>query len=295
MQLPNGQTLTLDRPRIMGILNVTPDSFSDGGQFAQVETAVARAVQMIEEGADVIDVGGESTRPASQPVPAEQQIKRVVPVIKRIVQQISGAVVSIDTTRAEVAQAALAAGATILNDVSAGRDDPRMIELAAATGSPIVLMHMRGTPATMQDDPHYEDVVEEVLSFLADRVQVVGASVDRDRIIIDPGIGFGKTYQHNLTLLANLDRFVATGYPVLLGTSRKGFFGTIHRGSNGEPIPAADRVGGTCATTALGVSAGVSVFRVHDVLPNRQAVDVAYEITHTGESARGSDRKGRIN
>lgn len=286
LHLPNGREILLKRPVIMGILNTTPDSFSDGGQHLDVEAALARAVQMTEQGADVIDVGGESTRPGSQPVPPEQQIERVVPVIERVVEQIPGVLVSIDTTYANVAAAALKAGAMILNDISAGRNDRNMVELAASSTAPIVLMHMQGTPATMQDDPHYDNVVQDVLAFLTERAEIaMEAGVRRDQIIIDPGIGFGKTQIHTLQLLAYLDRFVATGFPVLLGTSRKGFISAIHRESLGQPIGPSQRVGGTCATTALGVQAGVGIFRVHDVLENRQTADVAYQIALAPEGA----------
>lgn len=268
-------SLALDRPLIMGILNVTPDSFSDGGLYDDVEQAVRRGVFMAGEGADVIDVGGESTRPGAEPVQAAVQIARVVPVIERLRVLLPERVaISIDTTQAEVARSALAAGADLINDVSAGRDDPAMLSLAAADGVPIVLMHMQGSPKTMQERPHYDDVVGEVLEFLLERAEAAGrAGVPRESILFDPGIGFGKRRDDNLKLMAHLDRFVAMGYPVLLGTSRKRFMGAVC----GETEPAA-LVPATVATTALGVSAGVRLFRVHDVKENRQAADVAAAI-----------------
>ncbi len=263
------------RPLIMGILNVTPDSFSDGGRHQEHEAAVRHAKRMVEEGADLIDVGGESTRPGSEPVPEKAQIARVVPVISNLRAVLpAGLTISIDTTRFEVAAAALAAGATWVNDVSAGRDDDRMFGLVAASGAYLSLMHMRGTPKTMQDRPYYDDVVGEVLDFLlcrADKAERAG--MQKERLLIDPGIGFGKRKQDNLRLLAHLDRFVKTGYPVLLGASRKRFMGTVC----GQSEPG-ELVAATAATTALGVMAGVRVFRVHDVKENRQAADVAAAI-----------------
>lgn len=261
------------KPLIMGILNVTPDSFSDGGQFNNTEVAVEHALDMMYQGADIIDVGGESTRPGSQRVSADEQIRRVVETIKAIREfAVEELVISIDTTRAEVAEQAVMVGASMLNDVSAATDDPQMLELAADKDIPIVLMHMQGSPETMQINPVYDDVVEEVRAYLLERVaQAVKIGIKEDNIIIDPGIGFGKTQQHNMQLMTNLQCFVDTGLPVLLGTSRKRFMGAICGVT--DPV---DLVGATCATTVLGVNAGVKIFRVHDVRPNRQAADVAY-------------------
>lgn len=263
------------RPLIMGILNATPDSFSDGGLYQDTERALDRARKMAEEGADIIDIGGESTRPGSEPVSAEEQIRRVVPIIQAIRQTLSEAIaISIDTTRSEVAEAALLAGAYIINDVSAGRDDPGILACAAQYQAPIALMHMRGTPKTMQDNPVYEDVVTESLEFMQARILAAkAAGISSGNIIIDPGIGFGKRREDNLRLLAELGRFVATGYAVLLGTSRKRFMGAIC----GETQPD-QLLGATVATTALGVALGVRIFRVHDVRENRQAADVAAAI-----------------
>lgn len=269
-------------PKIMGILNVTPDSFSDGGDHEALDAAVARANRMLDEGADVIDVGGESTRPGSQRVPVDEQIRRTADVVERVCA-LRKAVVSIDTTRADVAQAAIDRGATMINDVSAGTEDDRMFALAGARDVEIVLMHMRGEPGTMQDDPQYDDVVGEIETYLLERASAAQeAGVKRERIWIDPGVGFGKSTAHNLALLAHLGRFVETGYPVLLGASRKRFAGAICADGQGNPPAPKDRVGATCATTALGVAAGAGMFRVHDVRANRQAADVAHAIKFAG-------------
>lgn len=268
-----------DKPLIMGILNVTPDSFSDGGCYTAVRDAVRRCQVMIDEGADIIDIGGESTRPGSSPVSAQQQIDRVVPVIEAIRQTLSTELlISVDTTLSEVAAAALQAGANWINDISAGQDDVNILKLAAATETPIVLMHMQGTPQTMQDDPYYDDVVAEIVTGLQQRIDAaLAAGISKHNIAIDPGIGFGKRKQDNLDLLAHLQDFVNTGYPVLLGTSRKRFMGSICHVE--QP---SDLVTATAVTTALGVMAGVQMFRVHDVKENRQAADVAWAIKNAG-------------
>ena len=263
------------RPRVMGILNVTPDSFSDGGQLQDTDAAVARAAQMLLDGADILDVGGESSRPGAARVPAEVQIARVVPVIRALRERLpQRPVISVDTTLRSVAEAALDAGADLVNDISAARDTPDMLRCVAERAVPIVLMHMQGEPATMQLAPHYDDVVAEVTAFLAARAQAaLAAGLQPDQILLDPGIGFGKRRSDNLALLAGLDRIVALGYPVLLGASRKRFMG--HLCNEREPT---ELLGATCATTALAVTAGVSVVRVHDVKPNRQAADIAWEL-----------------
>jgi dihydropteroate synthase len=244
---------------LMGVLNVTPDSFSDGGKFFNPGKAIEHGLEMAAEGAAIIDVGGESTRPGSESVLAAQQIKRVVPVIEALCEK-TKVPVSIDTYKFEVAEAALQAGAGMINDITAMSDE-RMGELAAKWQEPIVLMHMQGTPATMQIEPKYDDVVGEVLQFLlgrAKRAEKIGIS--KDMIFIDPGIGFGKTTEHNLELLRNIDKFVATGYHILVGTSRKRFIGEI----TGREVPA-ERIFGTAATVAFCAAAGVSIVRVHDV------------------------------
>ncbi len=263
------------KPLLMGILNVTPDSFSDGGQHNNPEAALKHARRMLDEGADIIDIGGESTRPGAGRVPPDEQIKRVVPIIKQLQQEIPpGIPLSIDTTSTVVAGAALDNGASIINDVSAGRDDTRMFKLIAAAKVPCILMHMQGTPDMMQDNPQYDDVVVEIKSFLLERAAAAqDAGVSKENIVIDPGIGFGKSKQDNLDIIMNLDSFKGSGYPVLLGASRKRFMGSIcHIESYSE------LVGASCATTALGVFAGVRIFRVHDVKENRQALDVAYAL-----------------
>lgn len=251
---------------IMGVLNVTPDSFSDGGQFLDSGKAVAHGLQMAADGAAVIDVGGESTRPGSDPVPTAEQIRRVVPAIEALVGQ-SDVPVSIDTHDVEVARAALDAGAAIVNDITALADD-RLAMLVGDSAVPVILMHMQGTPRTMQTEPRYDDVVGEVLHFLLEHAQRAESfSIPSERIFIDPGIGFGKTVQHNLSLLRYVDRFVATGYHVLVGTSRKRFIGSI----TGREQPS-DRAFGTAATVALCAAAGVSLVRVHDVAAMRDVV-----------------------
>jgi dihydropteroate synthase len=266
------------KPLIMGILNVTPDSFSDGGQYNNLETAVRHGKQMIDEGADIIDIGGESTRPGSARISAKEQIERVVHIINAISETKPDHVnISIDTTRSEVAAAALAAGATIVNDVSGGNDDPEIIRLCADRACPYIIMHMQGTPETMQKNPVYDDVVLDIKRFLESRVdECLKAGIDEKNVVIDPGIGFGKTREHNLKLLNNLKLFVETGFPVLLGTSRKRFMGSICSVNKADEL-----IGATTATTALGVQAGVKLFRVHDVRPNRQAADVAWTIIHS--------------
>jgi len=261
-------------PLVMGVLNVTPDSFSDGGCYVSVDAALAQARRMRDEGASLIDVGGESTRPGAQAVPDDEQIARVVPVVTALRTALGrDCALSVDTRSARVADAALAAGAALVNDISAARD-PAMLACVARHGAALVLMHMQGVPATMQNEPRYEDVTREVCDYLAERAAAArDAGIPRERIVLDPGIGFGKTRTHNLTLLRDLPRVVALGYPVLLGTSRKRFMGAICR----ETLPR-ELVGATCATTALGVGAGVRVFRVHDVKPNRQALEVAWAL-----------------
>ena len=265
----------LTAPLIMGILNVTPDSFSDGGKYTGMESALAQVNSMILAGVDIIDIGGESTRPGSESVSITEQIDRVIPVIKAIRHELSGKIpISIDTTLSVVAEAALNAGATLINDISAGLHDEAILSLAAQRNVPIILMHIKGQPKDMQIAPHYEDVVAEVLMHLQERIEAaLAVGVAKHNIVIDPGIGFGKRKQDNLELLAHLDEFVATGYPVLLGTSRKRFMGKLCHVT--EP---AELVSATTATTALGVQQGVQMFRVHDVKENRQAADVSWAI-----------------
>jgi dihydropteroate synthase len=265
-----GSLLSGPDPVLMGILNVTPDSFSDGGDFFGVELAVAQAEEMLDDGAHVIDLGGESTRPGSDPVSSDEELRRVIPVIRGILAARPEAVISIDTYRASTAEATLDAGASIVNDITA-LGDPGMATLIAERGTPVVLMHMLGEPKSMQQDPYYEDVVREVRDFLADRAErAVRAGVAEENVILDPGIGFGKTLRHNLELLNSLDAFVQIGYPVLVGASRKGFLGNI-TGSD----DAKDRLFGTVATSIVAYERGARLFRVHDVRANREALEVA--------------------
>jgi dihydropteroate synthase len=257
----------------MGVLNVTPDSFSDGGEFFDAEKAIEHGLQMAADGATIIDVGGESTRPCSAAISAEEQIRRVVPVIEALAKKVD-LPISIDTTNCEVAKAALDAGAAMINDITA-LSDQRTGELAAEQGVPVVLMHMQGAPLTMQDNPTYGDVVGEVLEFLIERAKRAEQfEIDKSRIFIDPGIGFGKTLKHNLELLRNINKFVAAGYRVLVGTSRKSFIGTL----TGKEKPA-ERIFGTAATVALCAAAGVSIVRVHDVA---EMIDVVKIINTIG-------------
>ena len=266
---------TSSKPLLMGILNVTPDSFSDGGLHHGRDAAIARALQMVEQGADIIDIGGESTRPGAARVTAEEQLQRVLPVIKALQQQLPEHIsISIDTTSTRVAGAALEQGASIVNDIAAGRDDPGMFRLVAGAGVPYIIMHMQGTPSTMQDNPQYDDVVAEIRAFLLARAEAAMESgVRPENLVLDPGIGFGKSKRDNLDLILNLDSFTATGYKVLLGASRKRFMGSICAITSYSEL-----VGATCATTAIGVFAGVQVLRVHDITANRQALDVAWAL-----------------
>jgi dihydropteroate synthase len=257
---------------VMGVLNVTPDSFSDGGQFFDSGRAVERGLQMAADGAAIIDVGGESTRPGSASVSDDEQIERVVPVIKALCKKID-VPISIDTYKLEVAKAALEAGAAMINDITALSDE-RMAELAAEHDVPVVLMHMQGTPATMQIEPKYEDVVSEVLQFLLERAKrAEGFGIAKNMIFIDPGIGFGKTLEHNLLLLRDMNKFVVAGYRVLVGTSRKSFIGKLI----GREKPS-ERIFGTAATVALCVAAGISIVRVHDVAEMVDVVKVANKL-----------------
>lgn len=255
--------------RVMGILNVTPDSFSDGGRFATFEAAIHQADRLIADGADILDVGGESTRPFAAPVPIDEELGRVIPVIEAVRQKHT-IPISIDTTKAAVAREALRAGADIINDISALRHDPEMIALVRETEVPVIIMHMQGTPADMQVKPHYEDVVEDIVAFFRERIDwIVDSGVERSRLIVDPGIGFGKTVAHNLSLLKNLERLSVFGLPVLLGHSRKKFLGEIA----GIPVEVQrDAVTGVAAALCLGKMA---IVRVHDVAATRQALLIA--------------------
>ena len=265
-------SLDLQFPAIMGIVNVTPDSFSDGGQFFAADDALAQALTLVREGAAIVDIGGESTRPGSEQVTLDEELRRVLPVVEALSGSV-GVPISVDTMKAGVARRTLAAGAALINDVSALRFDDELVDVVAETGCPVCLMHMQGMPKTMQDDPRYDDVVDEVLGFLEERMAfALARGVREEQIMVDPGIGFGKTVAHNLALLDGLDRFSALGRPVLLGASRKRFLGAI---LGAEP---AGRAIGTVATTVMGYLAGAHVFRVHDVKPNFEALRVALAV-----------------
>jgi dihydropteroate synthase len=256
--------------RIMGVINVTPDSFSDGGRYLDPDAAIAHGLALEREGAAMLDIGGESTRPWSEGVSAAEERRRVLPVIAGLVAAGTSAQVSIDTSKAAVARDALNAGATLVNDVTALRGDPEMTGVVAAAGADCCLMHMLGRPRTMQEDPRYDDVVSDVKSFLEDRMAfAISEGVDEERILLDPGIGFGKTREHNLELIRRLDELVAIGRPVVIGTSRKSFLGAI----TGREVD--DRLAGTIASNVLAYARGARVFRVHDVRPVRDALAVA--------------------
>ena len=268
-------TLPTHRPALMGVLNVTPDSFSDGGQFLDAKRAIARALEMVDQGADLVDVGGESTRPSADAVSAAEELTRVLPVVSSLADQ--GVAVSIDTSKPEVALAALAAGAVVLNDVT-GMRNPAMRAVAAASDCTVCAMHMRGDPRSMQTLTEYGDVVVEALAELMESVRLCEADgISRARIWIDPGLGFSKNVAQNLDLIRRLPEWVATGYPVLVGASRKSFIGKV-LGSDSSPLPTSDRLEGTLAAHVLAQAGGARVLRVHDVLESRRALDMATAI-----------------
>ncbi len=271
---PAAPTFSLDLqfPAVMGIVNVTPDSFSDGGRFFAADAALEQALTLVREGASIVDIGGESTRPGSELVSLDEELRRVLPVVEALAGSV-GVPISVDTMKAEVARRTLAAGAAVLNDVSALRYDDEMAAVVAESGCPVCLMHMQGMPKSMQDDPRYDDVVDEVLAFLEERMAfALARGVREEQIMLDPGIGFGKTVAHNLALLDGLGRFAVLGRPLLLGASRKRFLGAI---LGAEP---SGRTIGTVATTVIGYLAGAHVFRVHDVKPNFEALRVALAV-----------------
>jgi dihydropteroate synthase len=267
-----GGVLRLDRPLVMGVLNVTPDSFSDGGLFLDPEVAVARACDMVQEGADVLDIGAESSRPGADPVEEQEELRRLMPVLEAVCRRVT-VPVSVDTTKATVARRAIDAGARIINDVSALRFDGAMASVIAETGAGVVLMHMQGTPKTMQISPHYDDVVPEVRDFFVRQVQTaVQAGISEEQVILDPGIGFGKRLEDSLTLLAQLDRLLDLRCPILVGVSRKGFIGQILGRSVNE------RLFGTAAACAAAILKGARIIRVHDVRPMRELVGMLQAI-----------------
>jgi len=269
-----GQTIAFnDRPLLMGIVNVTPDSFFDGGRYFDPQAAVAHAVRLVEEGADLLDIGAESTRPGAVPVEEFEERRRLIPVVTAVAKAVS-VPISVDTSKAGVAKAAIDAGAIIVNDVTALGDDPAMVELIALSGAGVVLMHMQGTPQTMQKEPRYDDVVEDVEGFLAERVRFAMArGVAKQQIMLDPGIGFGKTLAHNLDLLAQLRAFTKSGFPLLVGPSRKAFIGHLVEQSG------QDRAWGTAGVVALAVEQGANVLRVHDVAVMKDVIKVAAAIS----------------
>jgi dihydropteroate synthase len=261
--------MNLPRPAVMGVLNVTPDSFSDGGLYLDPDAALARGEQLAADGADLIDVGGASTRPGAEPVAADEELRRVTPVIERLAAEVS-VPLSIDTSKASVARAAIEAGASFVNDVSALRGDPEMAALVAGSGVDICLMHMQGEPRTMQDEPRYDDVVSEVKAFLEERLAfAVGEGILEQRVWLDPGIGFGKALEHNLELIRRLGEIVAIGRPVVVGASRKRFIGAL------TGRPEAERLPGSLAAAVLAVEQGARMVRVHDVRETREALLVA--------------------
>jgi dihydropteroate synthase len=265
--------------RIMGVLNVTPDSFSDGGRFLSAGAAVAHGLSLASEGAHIVDVGGESTRPGAEPVDEQEERHRVVPVIEELARAPGApATISIDTYKSSVAREALAAGASFVNDVTALRADPEMAALVAASGAECCLMHMLGEPRTMQREPRYEDVVDEIRAFLEERLRyAVGEGIAEEHVLLDPGIGFGKTLAQNLELLRRLDELATLGRPLVIGTSRKSFIGRVAAEAAGsrEPLGVEERLPGTIATNVLAYERGARVFRVHDVAPVRDALAIA--------------------
>jgi dihydropteroate synthase len=260
----------------MGIVNVTPDSFSDGGRHMLADAAIGRGAELIAGGAEIVDVGGESTRPGAEPVPADEELARVMPVVEGLAAAGGRAQISIDTSKSAIARAAIAAGASFVNDVSALRADPEMAGLLADSGADCCLMHMLGEPRTMQRNPRYSDVVDEVKAFLEERLAfAVAEGISESRVLVDPGIGFGKTVAHNLELLRRLDELLTLGRPVVIGTSRKSFLGRVAAPSASAPLDVGERLAGTVASNVLAYERGASVFRVHDVTPVREALAVA--------------------
>jgi dihydropteroate synthase len=284
--LARNHTFEFPRPALlMGILNVTPDSFSDGGKFLDPEAALQHALKLVAEGADIIDVGGESTRPGADEVSEADELRRVIPVLQRLHTRVT-VPVSIDTMKPNVARAALEAGASIVNDVAANREDPEMWQVVATAGAGYICMHMRGTPKTMQQKPQYHDVVDEVAGFFSDRLQLLRESgVNPDQIVLDPGIGFGKTADHNLELLAHLDAFSAFERPLLIGVSRKSFLGKPDGSGPNERLPAA------LACACLAIAGGAHLVRTHDVAETRQALRLTEAIVHRRQPHAGLSKE----
>jgi dihydropteroate synthase len=274
LELPGGRRLDFSRHLVMGAINITPDSFSDGGRFFKPEATIGRTRQMIDEGADIIDFGGESSHPGSEPITLDEELNRVIPVIKAV-REFSGIPISIDTTKAEVARGAIEAGADIINDISALRFDDRMVNVARDFDAPIIIMHMLGTPRTMQDNPSYADCVNQLKDFFDERIDFcMKNGIKKDRIILDPGIGFGKRLQDNLLIIKRLDEFKTFGCPVMIGTSRKSFISMI-TGIKGD---ADKRIGGSIASMLLALSRGCNIVRVHDVAETVEAIKISEAI-----------------
>ncbi len=269
----NGKSHTLgQRTWLMGVINITPDSFSDGGLYLEKDKAVARGLELFEEGADILDIGGESTKPGSEPISVEEELKRIIPVISALRKR-TDCMISVDTTKSEVARAALDAGADIINDISSFSFDPKMMPLAAQKDVPVILMHMKGVPKTMQDDPYYENVLLEVKSFLKEKIEAAqAAGIAKGKIIIDPGIGFGKRLKDNLVLINNLHSLDDLDCPILIGVSRKSFIGKILN------LPPSERLEGTIASSVLSILNGAHILRVHDLAAVNRAVQVAEAI-----------------
>ena len=280
LAIRGGTTLPLqERVHVMGVVNVTPDSFSDGGHYLQSEAAIRQAMVLVEQGADILDVGAESSRPGAEPVEEAEELRRLLPVVRELAKRTS-VPISVDTTKAAVAERALDLGASLINDISALQFDPRMAQVVARSGAGVVLMHMQGTPKTMQQRPFYANVVDEVHAFLSDRLYAATqAGIQREMILIDPGIGFGKNIEHNLKLLAHLEKFLPLGRPILAGVSRKGFIGTI------LDRPVDGRLMGTAAAVAVAIMKGVRMVRVHDVAPILDVIKMVEAIVRYQESA----------
>jgi len=275
----------------MGIVNITPDSFSDPGEYLDKEKAITRGLELVEQGANILDIGGESTRPGSEPVSPEEEAKRIIPVITELRKR-TDVLISVDTTKADVAEKALAAGADIINDISAFRFDDRMPLLASDSGASVVLMHMKGVPKTMQSNPYYEDLYQEIRCFLEERIATAAAyGIKKEKLIVDPGIGFGKNLEHNLAIINNLDFLEDLGRPILLGISRKSFIGKILN------LPPNERAEGTIASAVLSVLKGAHILRVHEVGKIRRAIAVAEAIVNENAhppSGEDSDKEKTI-
>lgn len=270
-----GGVLPLNRTLIMGVLNVTPDSFSDGGKFSEPEIAIKHAFQMLDDGADIIDIGGESTRPGAEPLPIDTELKRVIPIIQSVIKSRPKAVISIDTYKCTVAEESIKAGAKIVNDISGLGFDPKMKEIVREYNVPIVIMHIKGTPLNMQENPHYEDLMSELIEYFHERVNLaLKAGIQKNQIIVDPGIGFGKRLEDNYEILHRLNELVSLDYPVLVGPSRKSFVGKVLN------LPPPERIWGTAAAVAIAVNNGANIIRVHDVKEMIQVVRIAEKINN---------------